>query len=72
MKELPILVQIAYGFILFFGIIVKAILKVIVRLLYFIVRLVVVFNEKKIRPITNSIYELLYSRACAVFDYDDK
>ena len=68
LKGLPILVQLLYGLLLVVLFIIRCILKIFFRLIFLICKNLVAFNSSKIKPLLNSFYEYLYSRACEAFD----
>ncbi|MDC0338849.1 hypothetical protein OAN33_04870 [Flavobacteriales bacterium] len=62
------MVQLLYGLLLIVRFIVSYILKLFFRLIFLICKNLVAFNTNKIKPLLNSFYEYLYSRACEAFD----
>ena len=68
LKGLPIMVQLLYGLLLIVRFIVRCILKLFFKLSFLICKNLVAFNSNKIKPLLNSFYEYLYSRACEAFD----
>ena len=68
MKGLPIMAQLLYGLLLVVLFIIRCILKLFFRFIFLICKNLVVFNSLKIKPLLNSFYEYLYSRACEAFD----
>lgn len=68
LKVLPIMVQLLYGLLLVVRFIIRCILKLFFRLIFLICKNLVAFNRSKIKPLLNSFYEYLYSRACEAFD----
>ena len=68
LKGLPRMVQLLYGLLLVVLFIIRCILKLFFRLIFLICKNLVAFNSSKIKPLLNSFYEYLYSRACEAFD----
>ena len=68
LKGLPIMMQLLSGLLLVVRFIIRCICKSFFRLIFFICRNLVAFNRSKIKPLLNSFYEYLYSRACETFD----
>ena len=62
------MVQLLYGLLLVVLFIIRCILKLFFRLIFLICKNLVAFNRSKIKPLLNSFYEYLYSRACEAFD----
>ena len=68
LKGLPRMVQLLYGLLLVVLFIIRCILKLFFGLIVLICKNLVAFNSSKIKPLLNSFYEYLYSRACEAFD----
>ena len=62
------MVQLLYGLLLVVLFIIRCILKLFFRLIFLICKNLNAFNRSKIKPLLNSFYEYLYSRACEAFD----
>jgi len=62
------MVQLLYGLLLVVLFIIRCVLNLFFRLIFLICKNLVAFNSSKIKPLLNSFYEYLYSRACEAFD----